>query len=115
MSQAVKTSLEGDIFLIEIDNPPVNAASVAVRTGVVDAIAAFEAETSAKAAVLYCAGRTFVAGADIKEFGRPRSSPSCPTSSRRSRTRRSPSSPSFMAPPLVAVSNSRSAAITASA
>ena len=52
MSQAVKTSLEGDIFLIEIDNPPVNAASVAVRTGVVEAIAAFEAETNAKAAVL---------------------------------------------------------------
>ena len=78
MSQAVKTSLEGDIFLIEIDNPPVNAASVAVRVGVVEAIAAFEAEKNAKAAVLYCAGRTFVAGADIKEFGKAALEPFLP-------------------------------------
>ncbi len=70
MTTAVKTSLEGDIFLIEINNPPVNAASADVRQGVADAISKFAGEDNAKVAVLYGAGRTFVAGADIKEFGK---------------------------------------------
>ncbi len=70
MTTAVNTRLEGDVFLIEINNPPVNAASAAVRQGVADAIAEFSATEEAKAAVIYGAGRTFVAGADIKEFGK---------------------------------------------
>ncbi len=70
MTTAVNTRLEDDIFLIEIDNPPVNAASAAVREGVADAIRQFAAEDKAKAAVIYGAGRTFVAGADIREFGK---------------------------------------------
>lgn len=69
MSSAVKTSLEDDLFIIEIDNPPVNAASAAVREGIASAMAKFANEASARAAVVFCAGRTFVAGADIKEFG----------------------------------------------
>ncbi|MCO6188318.1 3-hydroxyacyl-CoA dehydrogenase NAD-binding domain-containing protein [Rhizobium sp. L1K21] len=78
MTNAVNTSLQGDIFLIEINNPPVNAASAAVREGVIDAIRQFAAEDKAKAAVLYGAGRTFVAGADIREFGKLPAGPMLP-------------------------------------
>ena len=68
---AVTYSREGDLGFIQIDNPPVNALSAAVRQGLTDAVAAFEADAEARAAVLFCAGRTFVAGADISEFGKP--------------------------------------------
>lgn len=65
----------GDIAIVRIDNPPVNALSHAVRSGLIDALAAIESDSSARAAVIVCAGRTFVAGADIKEFGKPRKPP----------------------------------------
>jgi 3-hydroxyacyl-CoA dehydrogenase len=70
MSQPVSLQMRGDIAVITIDNPPVNALSHGVRAGLVEAIA--QAESSgAKAAVVHCAGRTFCAGADIREFGKP--------------------------------------------
>lgn len=58
---------EGDLMLVTVDNPPVNALRLAVRQGLMEALAALEA-SDAKAAVLLCAGRTFIAGADIREF-----------------------------------------------
>ncbi len=62
---------DGEIGVILIDNPPVNAASQAVRAGIVAALADANANPDIGAIVLACAGRTFVAGADIKEFGKP--------------------------------------------
>ncbi|MBO9402978.1 3-hydroxyacyl-CoA dehydrogenase NAD-binding domain-containing protein [Shimia sp. R9_3] len=75
-----KVSVEfvDDVALICIDNPPVNASGVAVRQGLVDALEEIRAAGSAKAIGLYCAGRTFVAGADITEFGKPPMAPGLP-------------------------------------
>ena len=67
MSDAVSYELAGNIGVITIDYPPVNAASLAVRQGIMEALQAAEGDAS-KALVIICAGRTFVAGADITEF-----------------------------------------------
>lgn len=66
-SPAVSVSYEGEIAIVSILNPPVNALSHAVRAGLCDAVQEVEA-SSAHAAVLICIGRTFIAGADIREF-----------------------------------------------
>ncbi|QFU15611.1 3-hydroxyacyl-CoA dehydrogenase NAD-binding domain-containing protein [Microvirga thermotolerans] len=66
------------VALIEIDNPPVNATSQAVRAGLLDAIQEIERNPQIQAAVIACAGRTFVAGADIREFGQPPREPHLP-------------------------------------
>src|SRR5687768_4178164 len=66
----------GEIGIIVIDNPPVNAISVGVREALIDGCAKLAADPALKAAVLVCAGRTFMAGADITEFGKPPREPS---------------------------------------
>lgn len=63
----VTVTFDGDLAIVTVDNPPVNALRQAVRQGLVDAVAAVD-QSDAKAAVLICAGRTFIAGADIREF-----------------------------------------------
>jgi 3-hydroxyacyl-CoA dehydrogenase len=63
-------SREGDIAVITINSPPVNALSSEMRTGLFAALQQASADPEAKAIVLICAGRTFVAGADISEFGK---------------------------------------------
>lgn len=77
-NKPVWTERRGDIALIVVDNPPVNALSQAVRQGLRDAVAAIADDTEVRAAVLVCAGRTFIAGADIKEFGKAPLEPSLP-------------------------------------
>jgi 3-hydroxyacyl-CoA dehydrogenase len=62
-------TLEGDIGVITLNSPPVNALSAGVRDGLAGAMAAAGADAGAKAIVLICEGRTFIAGADITEFG----------------------------------------------
>lgn len=69
---------EGDIALLAIDNPPVNATSHEVRVGLQTAIRKLNAEKSAKVIAIYAKGRTFVAGADIKEFGKTPKEPHLP-------------------------------------
>lgn len=64
----VSLERSGDIALLRIDNPPVNAVSPAVVAGLAEAFDAFEADASARAMVVACAGRTFVAGGDISSF-----------------------------------------------
>ncbi len=59
----------GSIGIIWIDHPPVNAISQAVRTGLVSAVEQAASDDDIKALVLACRGRTFMAGADITEFG----------------------------------------------
>lgn len=70
MSDVVIYSREGEVGLITIANPPVNASSQAVRQGLLDALAKGVADDGAKALVILGDGRTFIAGADIKEFGK---------------------------------------------
>lgn len=68
MSELVRSSREGDVAVITIDNPPVNALSPGVPEGIVAAIEQIQRDDGVRAAVLIGAGRTFIAGADIKEF-----------------------------------------------
>src|SRR5690606_1971784 len=74
----VRLARDGDIAVIIIDNPPVNAGSRAVRAGLLEAVAAVAADDTVKAAVLMGANNTFIAGSDIKEFGAPLQEPQLP-------------------------------------
>ena len=71
MPTPVNYEVTDGIAVITIDNPPVNAMSAAVRQGCWEALDRLAADDSAHAAVLICAGRTFIAGADITEFDKP--------------------------------------------
>ncbi|HEX8809164.1 MAG TPA: 3-hydroxyacyl-CoA dehydrogenase NAD-binding domain-containing protein [Xanthobacteraceae bacterium] len=64
-------SRAGEIAVVTIDSPPVNALSADVRNGLRDGVAKAAADPEVKAIVVICAGRTFIAGADIAEFGKP--------------------------------------------
>ena len=68
----------GNIGLILVDNPPVNAISRAVRAGIIDRVIQVQEDPTIKATVLSARGRTFMAGADIKEFGQPPQEPGLP-------------------------------------
>jgi 3-hydroxyacyl-CoA dehydrogenase len=70
MTDLVKITKDHGIAVITINNPPVNALSPGVPEGISDALDNIAHDDSVKAAVLIGAGRTFVAGADIKEFGK---------------------------------------------
>lgn len=76
MSDVVEYELKGDIAVLRANNPPVNALGQAVRAGILAGLE--RAEGEAKAAVIVGAGRTFFAGADIKEFGKPLQPPALP-------------------------------------
>lgn len=78
MSEIVSLELRNSIALIKVDNPPVNALSYQVRKGLVDCFTLANNNDEVKAIVLYCAGRTYIAGADITEFGKPMQSPGLP-------------------------------------
>ena len=75
MSQAVRYERRGGAGIITVDNPPVNALSQAVRQGLLAALAQGQGDAEAKALIVIGAGRTFIAGADIKEFGKPLAAP----------------------------------------
>jgi len=62
-------AVEGDVGVITLNSPPVNALSAAVRDGLAGGMAAAAADPAVKAVVIVCEGRTFIAGADITEFG----------------------------------------------
>lgn len=68
----------GDIGVIQIANPPVNALGHAVRSGLVNALKEGIADTQANVLVVLAEGRTFIAGADIREFGKPPQAPLLP-------------------------------------
>jgi 3-hydroxyacyl-CoA dehydrogenase len=68
LTDTVRLEREGDVALVIIDNPPVNALSWHVRQGLFDGMTQ-AVESGAKAVVVICDGRTFIAGADISEFG----------------------------------------------
>ncbi|MGD9720986.1 MAG: 3-hydroxyacyl-CoA dehydrogenase NAD-binding domain-containing protein [Pirellulales bacterium] len=70
MSDLVSLTKDGDVAIITINNPPVNALSPGVPEGIRESVQAAEKDDSVKAIVLIGGGRTFIAGADIKEFGK---------------------------------------------
>jgi len=70
MNNLVQYTKDNDVAVITIDNPPVNALSPGVPEGIAEAIAKVNDDPDVKAAVVIGAGRTFVAGADIREFGK---------------------------------------------
>ncbi len=74
----VTLTLADDVAVITIDNPPINATSHSVRAGLVDALDKIEKDTAIKAAILICDGKTFIAGADVSEFGQPPKNPILP-------------------------------------
>jgi 3-hydroxyacyl-CoA dehydrogenase len=71
-------TLRDNIGVVTIDNPPVNATSHSVRQALWEIIDETEGRSDIKAVVLICAGKTFIAGADVKEFGKPPRAPSLP-------------------------------------
>ena len=74
----VAISHEGAIAIVTVDNPPVNALSQALRQALMEAVSVIDADESVTAAVLICAGRTFIAGADVSEFDKPAAPPHLP-------------------------------------
>ncbi|WP_176594572.1 3-hydroxyacyl-CoA dehydrogenase NAD-binding domain-containing protein [Sphingobium sp. EM0848] len=78
MSHIVSYHVHGAIAEAVVDNPPVNATSASVRQGLAEAIRKAEADPEVRALVIRCAGKTFIAGADIKEFGKPMAEPQLP-------------------------------------
>ncbi len=71
--------VDGDIATIMLDSPPVNALSAEVRAGLKRGVELASDVQGVKAVVLICAGRTFIAGADISEFGKPPTAPLLPS------------------------------------
>ncbi|MFC3713810.1 3-hydroxyacyl-CoA dehydrogenase NAD-binding domain-containing protein [Sphingoaurantiacus capsulatus] len=71
INAAADLSVEGNIGIITLDSPPVNALGADVRDGLAGAVDKAVADPAVEAIVLICAGRTFIAGADISEFGKP--------------------------------------------
>src|ERR1700739_3199964 len=70
MSDLVQLTRDNGIAVITINNPPVNALSPGVPEGIAAALDEIDRDAEITAAVLIGGGRTFVAGADIKEFGK---------------------------------------------
>src|SRR3546814_563104 len=79
MTSPITLHRHGDVLVIVSDNPPVNALGAAVRQGLESAIKEGVADASIAAMVIRCDGRTFFAGADITEFGKPMQEPALPT------------------------------------
>jgi len=71
MTDAVLRSTQGRIGILTVNNPPVNALAAAVRDGIKEGVEAFGKDPNIDAIVLIGGGRTFIAGADIREFGKP--------------------------------------------
>ena len=71
----VRFDVEDGVGVITIDNPPVNALGPGVRDGIIEALEKSEADPGVKAMVMIGAGRSFIAGADIRQFGKPRPTP----------------------------------------
>ena len=79
MTDYVSTERHGRVAVITVDDPPVNALSFHVREPLLQPLSKPPATTEVTAIVLATAGRTFIAGADISEFGKPIAPPTCAT------------------------------------
>ncbi|MBV9885611.1 MAG: enoyl-CoA hydratase/isomerase family protein [Acidobacteria bacterium] len=77
MTELIRYMTENDIAVVTIDNPPVNALGPGVAEGIAAALSRAESDANVRAIVVIGAGKTFVAGADIKEFAKMRASREC--------------------------------------
>lgn len=77
MSEAVSYKIIDNIGVISVNNPPVNALAQVVRAGLLEHVTAAQTDDT-EALILACEGRTFIAGADITEFGKPPQGPGLP-------------------------------------
>jgi 3-hydroxyacyl-CoA dehydrogenase len=75
----IRVERDGDVLVIVSDNPPVNALGAAVRRGLEAYVKQGVADETVSAIVIRCDGKTFFAGADITEFGKPMQDPALPT------------------------------------
>src|SRR3979411_1980598 len=75
LNASVDLRRDGDVAVVTADNPPVNALKHEVRAGLVEAMQQARDDGAVEAVVIACAGRTFFAGADITEFGKPPQAP----------------------------------------
>src|SRR5438105_4142682 len=76
INASVDLRRDGEVAVVTVDNPPVNALKHEVRAGLAEALGQARDDGAVKAVVIACAGRTFFAGADITEFGKPPQAPS---------------------------------------
>ncbi len=76
ITESVDLDRRGHVAVLTVNNPPVNALSRHVRQGLHDGLKQAAADAGVHAVVITCAGRTFIAGADITEFGKPPAEPS---------------------------------------
>jgi 3-hydroxyacyl-CoA dehydrogenase len=79
MTSRVHLERDGDVAVIVINNPPINAGSAEVRRGLLEAIEAVQQENEIHGAVIIGAGNTFIAGSDLREFGLPLEWPQLPS------------------------------------
>ena len=77
-ASVVQTRLDGEVLVVSINNPPVNALGQAVRAGLLAAVEQAAADAAVKAMLIVGEGKAFIAGADIREFGKPAMPPSLP-------------------------------------
>lgn len=77
-ASVVQTRLDGEVLVVSINNPPVNALGQAVRAGLLAAVEQAAADVAVKAVLIVGEGKAFIAGADIREFGKPAMPPSLP-------------------------------------
>jgi 3-hydroxyacyl-CoA dehydrogenase len=75
MKPTVRLERHGEVAVLTIDNPPVNALSHSVRLGLLEILPEVETDDGVEAILLVCAGSTFSAGADVREFGSPPKDP----------------------------------------
>ncbi|RYE38918.1 MAG: 3-hydroxyacyl-CoA dehydrogenase, partial [Hyphomicrobiales bacterium] len=75
INSVIDLANDGNIAVITVNSPPVNALSQNVREGLNEGLQKAYADSSVQAIMVICDGRTFIAGADIREFGRPRKPP----------------------------------------
>ena len=79
MNATVRIERDGDVAVFVVDNPPINAGSLEVRRGLLRALEHLESSDDLRAGVIMGAGSTFIAGSDLREFGRPLDDPALPT------------------------------------
>ena len=78
MAQLVSSTKQRNVAVIAVNNPPVNALSHAVRVGIREQLGNAIEDAGVDAVVVWCEGRTFIAGADIREFGKTPLEPDVP-------------------------------------
>jgi 3-hydroxyacyl-CoA dehydrogenase len=78
INDKISVTREDGVLVVLIDNPPINAGSLAVRQGIFEAVRLLAAEDDLRAAVLVGGSKTFIAGSDLREFGQPLEEPQLP-------------------------------------